>query len=378
MMNQAVIQRLTLLRQELHQYPELSGQEAGTADRIKTFFESLQADEVYSQIGGEGILIQFNGIHSGPTTLFRCELDGLSIQEVSVGKHTSRIPGKSHTCGHDGHMAILCGLGQVLSEKRPLRGRVIILFQPAEETGEGASKVINSPFFSQFQLDYAFALHNLPGYGLHEIILKRGTFTAASKGMVIQLKGRTSHAAHPEDGDSPAESMAKVIMGLQKIPEQIPEFSMVTVVNAVLGEISFGTSPGDAVIRATLRSYDNLIMDRLTGLAEELVHLVVEKENILASFSYTEAFPTTENNPEAWKVVHTAASRLNLQVRHMDTPFRWSEDFGHFSHVTKTMLFGLGAGITHPQLHEGVYDFPDALIPTGVKMFKEIIKQIHH
>lgn len=377
MMNQAVIEKLTLLRQELHKYPELSGQEVDTATRIKTFFESLHPDEVYSQIGGEGILFIFNGNIPGPTTLLRCELDGLSIQELTIGKHTSKNPGKSHTCGHDGHMAILCGVGQALADDRPLRGRVVLLFQPAEETGEGASKVMNSPIFSQLNLDYAFALHNLPGYEMHEIILKKDTFTAASKGMVIKLKGRTSHAAHPEDGNSPAASMAKIIIGLQKLPEQIPDFSMVTVVNAVLGEISFGTSPGDAIIRATLRSYDNLIMDKLTHLAEELVHQI-GKEKISVSFSYTEAFQTTVNHPEAFQIVYNAASQLDLPVKQMDTPFRWSEDFGQFSPITKTMLFGLGAGKTQPQLHEGIYDFPDGLIPTGVTMFKQIINQIHH
>lgn len=377
-MNPATIARLILLRQELHQYPDLSGQEEGTAKRIRSFFESLHPDEIHAEVGGEGILIVFDGNQAGPTTLLRAELDGLPIGEENTSDHRSKIPGKSHACGHDGHMAILCGLGEALAAVRPERGRVVLLFQPAEETGEGASRVIRSRHFVRINPDYAFALHNLPGYEAHDIILKKGIFTAASKGMVIHLKGSTSHAAYPEDGNSPAGAMAKIIIGLQQLPRKLEGFSLVTVVNAVLGEISFGTSPGHATIRATLRSFDDLLMEKLTGLSEELACRVADEDGISVGFQYTEAFSATENHPEAWEIAHTAATRLNLAVRHTAVPFRWSEDFGQLSSLTKTMLFGVGAGTAHPQLHAAVYDFPDEIIATGIKMFHQILRQIHH
>lgn len=376
-MNPSVLEKLTQFRQELHQHPELSGQEVDTAHKIKTYFEPLKPDGVITKIGGEGVVFIFNGMHAGPTTLIRSELDGLPIAEESNLKYKSKIPGKSHSCGHDGHMAIVCGVGEAMAKNRPERGRVILLFQPAEETGEGASMVLKSSSFSLLQPDYAFALHNLPGYDKNEIILKKGPFTAASKGMEIFLKGRTSHAAHPEDGNSPAEAMSKIIIGLQQLPEEIPEFSLITVVHAVLGELAFGTTPGKAIIRATIRSYEDRIMDRLTYHSEKLVHQIASSYGVSVSFNYKDCFNATENHPEAWEIAHTAASRLNLNSRHLDAPFRWSEDFGQFSGVTKTMLFGLGAGPGHPQLHEAIYDFPDEIISTGVQMFTGIIRQIH-
>jgi metal-dependent amidase/aminoacylase/carboxypeptidase family protein len=196
--------------------------------------------------------------------------------------------------------------------------------------------------------------------------------------MEIHLEGRTSHAAYPEDGKSPAEALSKIIIGLQKLPTVVKEFCQITVVNAVLGEISFGTTPGKAIIRATLRSYEDGFMEELTNYSEQLVYEIASEHGISITFNYRECFNVTENNPEAWEYVNTATKQINCKTSHILYPFRWSEDFGQFSRVTKTMLFGLGAGSKHPQLHEGIFDFPDAVIPTGVDMFTNIIKQINH
>lgn len=369
---------LILLRREIHQFPDLSGEEGPTATRIQRFFEALAPDQTLMGLGGEGIAFVFEGARKGPSTLIRCELDGLPIVEQNPVAYKSKIPGKSHTCGHDGHMAIICGLGKTLSAARPSRGKVVLLFQPAEETGEGALKVLQSPTFSQIKPDFAFALHNLPGNARHEIILKKGTFTAASKGIEISLYGKTSHAAHPEDGKSPAEAMAQILVGLKDLPKSMEEYGQVTVVNAVLGEQTFGTSPGKAVIRATLRTFEDIVLDRLGKLAESYVHRIAEEQGLSVSIKYREAFNTTQNHAEAWAIAEAAAKALGLKTRHLETPILWSEDFGRFSKVSKTLMFGLGAGPDQPQLHEPGFDFPDEIIATGVKMFSRIVNLIHH
>jgi len=377
-MNQTVLNKLTLLRQELHRYPELSGEEKSTAKKIVAFFEPLNMDEMIYPLGGEGVAFVYDGQEDGPTTLIRCELDGLPIFEDNDVSYKSNFSGRSHTCGHDGHMAIVCGVGLALAEGRPKKGRVTLLFQPAEETGEGAKKILEDAKFSLIKPDYAFALHNLPGDALNDIIFKDGAFAAASRGLEIQLMGRTSHAAYPEDGNSPADAMSKIILGLQKLPKSLDGFSMVTVVNAVLGEISFGTTPGQATIRATLRAYEDKVMDQLVLQSEELVAEIASRYNISFTFNYTECFNSTANHPEASAYMGNAALILNLKTSHRKVPFRWSEDFGQFSQVTKTGFFGIGAGLDHAQLHESVYDFPDEIIPTGVEMFMAIIKQINY
>jgi amidohydrolase len=377
MLDFATFQKLAEFRKTLHRFPELSGQEAETAKRVQHFFSNLTPDQTITGIGGTGLAFVFEGKEPGPTTLFRCELDGLPIKEENTISHLSTVQNKSHVCGHDGHMAILSGLGTYFSNHKPEKGRIILLFQPAEETGEGAEAVINDPKFAEIQPDFAFALHNLPGYPLHQILIKQGAFAAASVGMSIHFKGRNSHSAHPEAGNSPAEAMAKTIVAMEKLPMGIEKFSLVTVIHAELGSIAFGTTPGTAVVRATLRAFENETRDKLVSFAEQLAAQIAGEYGLGVSFDYVESFAATHNHPEAWKIGLEAANQLGLDVRHVEKPFRWSEDFGLFSSHTKTLLFGLGSGLDHPQLHEPNFDFPDVLIETGVNMFAEIAKKLH-
>jgi len=377
-MDQTDLNSLIAFRKELHKYPEVSGKEAKTAKRVKEFFQQHNPDQIIEKLGGHGIAFIYKGTQAGPTTMIRCELDGLPILEENEFDYRSEISGSFHGCGHDGHMAILAGIGMYLSKRSPDRGQVVLLYQPAEETGEGAEKVLKSKKFHTIKPNYAFALHNLPGYDKSQIVMKEGPFAAASKGMIIHLKGKTSHAAHPEDGKSPAEAMCKIIVGLQKLPEGLEKFSLLTVVHAKLGEVAFGTSPGTADIMATLRAYEDEVLDRLTKYAETLVADIASEHDLQINISYTESFAATVNDPEALKIIKQAAEKCNLQTEDIEHPFRWSEDFGHFSKEAKTALVGLGAGKLQPQLHEPTYDFPDEIIGTGIQLFIETLKDLHY
>ncbi|MCH7401507.1 amidohydrolase [Belliella kenyensis] len=371
------LKQIKELRHILHQHPEVSGQEKETAQRIADFFKSLNPSQTIKNIGGHGIAFVFEGKEEGPTSLFRSELDALPIHEHSKIKYKSVHHGIAHLCGHDGHMAILAGLGLSLSHEPLHKGRVILLFQPSEETGEGAARVVEDTKFEKIKPDFAFALHNLPGYDKNQVVIKKGSFTAASTGMIIKLKGKNSHAAHPEDGNSPAEAMSKMIVALQKLPDAMKKFSLITVIHAKLGEVAFGTTPGEAVVMATLRSFDNDTQLLLINYAEKLSQQIAKEYGLSITFEYTEDFAATINDPDAWEYANQAAKELKLKTKHIRIPFRWSEDFGMFSSHTKTLLFGLGSGKSHPQLHENDYDFNDDLIPTGVSMFEKIVKLIH-
>lgn len=376
-MKQTDLKSLLTLRKTLHQNPEVSGKEFETAKRINEFFNPIKPDQIIEKLGGQGLAFVFEGLEKGPVSLYRCELDGLPIQERNDIPHISTLPGSSHVCGHDGHMAIISGLGLELSRNRPQKGNVILLFQPAEETGEGATAILKDPKFQQIKPDFAFALHNLPGYELNQVIIKKGAFTASSVGMVVKLHGRTSHSAHPEAGNSPAEAMCKTIMALEKLPEAMKKFTLVTIGHARLGDVAFGTAPGEAVVMATLRSFDNKTLDKLVSYAEKLVSLIAKESGLTIEISYTESFAATDNDPDAWHLVNEVAKKLDLKTNHIRVPFRWSEDFGLFSNFTKTLLFGLGSGRKQPQLHEPNFDFPDEIIPTGIQLFMGIIEQIH-
>jgi amidohydrolase len=371
--------KLTELRHQLHSQPDLSHREERTAETIRQFLKRCEPDKIVTGLGGHGLAAVFAGKQEGPRALVRCELDALPIPESTNLPYKSDRPDAAHKCGHDGHMTIVAGVAQELQQRRPSRGEVVLLYQPAEETGEGAALVIEDPKFGSLRPDYAVALHNLPGYPQGQVIVRADTFAAASSGISVKLKGRTSHAAEPHAGRSPARAVAQLIDDFSSLPQfgsALHESAQVTVIHARLGEIAFGTSPGEAEVMATVRSYSSQIMDNLLEQAAELARRIGSVYDLEVRTVTTQVFPATVNDPELVAKVEEAAGKLDLQVSRPEIPFAWSEDFGNFTASCPGVLFGLGAGEDHPVLHHPEYDFPDSLIVPGRNMFMQIIQSL--
>ncbi len=369
-------EKIIALRRELHKYPEVSNREYQTTDRIVNFVNEYKPDQVI-RLGDKGVLFVFQGEVPGETVMFRSELDALPIQEISEHEYTSVNEGVSHACGHDGHMAIVAGLAEKISNDRPAKGRVILLFQPAEEVEQGACDVIENVNFKNNEPDYLFALHNIPGLKKHKIVLKKGSFASGSKGMTVQLTGKTSHAAEPQDGISPADAISQIINKLHVLRADktlFSDFILVTIIHIQLGEISFGTSPGYAEMRITLRAFENEDLTLLTFLCEKIVKEIASSEKLACEISYTEVFPATMNDDRCVDIVEQAAKQNDLNVEHIKTPYKWSEDFGYYTEKFNACYFGLGAGTEQPQLHNPDFNFPDDIIETGVNLFYSIYK----
>ena len=166
MLTETDLKDLTEFRRSLHRTPEISGEEKRTASTVKTALDALSPTAVLTGLGGHGVAAVFDSGQPGETVMFRAELDALPIEETSNVPWSSDVPGKGHLCGHDGHMTMLLGLGRLLSRQPPAKGRVVLLFQPAEEDGSGARAVISDPRFKQIAPNWAFAIHNLPGLPL--------------------------------------------------------------------------------------------------------------------------------------------------------------------------------------------------------------------
>lgn len=368
---------LISLRREFHENPERSNEEKRTAERIRDFL-ATGADEVAEGLGGHGIAFLYRGERKGPAVLIRAELDALPIPEKTGIDHRSRNEGLSHKCGHDGHMAIAAGLGRRLAEERPERGSVTLLFQPAEETGEGARRVLDDPAFAPYRPDLAFGFHNLPGFPRGTVVVRGGVFAVASRGFVGRLTGATAHAAEPERGRSPALALAHGIEAIESLPQSIAPMSAsvkATVIHARLGEIAFGTTPGEAVLMATLRAGSDVVMNELSEEAERRIRGIAAAYGLRAETEWTEEFPATENDEEAAAMIEEEANRLCMPVLRRGEPFPWSEDFGHFTAEGRGALFGLGAGEDHPALHHPDYDFPDDLVAPGVGIIEAVARR---
>jgi amidohydrolase len=370
-------EEIITFRQTLHQHPELSEKEQETARLVENFLAQFEPDCVISGVGGTGVMAVFNGeaTSDGPTVLFRAELDALPIEDINDLPYKSVFPGTGHKCGHDGHMAILAGVASLLHQRRTRRGKVILLFQPAEENGAGALAILNDKRFQSFNPDYVFALHNLPGVPKHHIVIKRGVFAAASSGMVIKLEGKSSHAAEPENGINPALAVAEIIQAFNQIAsskENFKDLTLLTLIHTQIGTVAFGTNPGFATVMATLRAYQPADFINLKNMAEQTANRIAKAHHLKIEITFVEEFPATVNNNDAVNLIMQSAEDLKLTSSEAAVPFKWSEDFGHFTQAYKGALFGLGSGSDQPQLHHPDYDFPDEIISTGSRVFYKL------
>ena len=372
------VAELTDWRRELHRFPEVSGEETETADRVVSALSLLHPDQVISGLGGHGVAAVWNGAEPGETLLFRAELDALPIDEIGQPLWRSTVPNRGHMCGHDGHMAILIGLARLISRKRPARGRVVLMFQPAEETGAGAALVLADPRYAGLKPGWAYALHNMPGLRLGHVTMRPGTMMCASQGLRVTLTGRTAHASMPETGVSPVQAIARLIPALLALGPggAITEaFRMITITHARVGEPAFGISPGAAELWVKLRTRDDAAMAALHADATALIARGAAADGLTVAFATEDAFAATVNDPAAIANITAALDALKVSHSTENLPLRGSEDFGRFGHNgTRSAMIFLGSGEDIPTLHNPDYDFPDALIGAGVAIFHRLLR----
>lgn len=397
MLSAEQLTRLEIFRRELHQYPETSSEEVETARRIKDFIvQHALPDEVIHGLGGEGIAFIYNspdphGATKGKTVLVRAELDGLCIDEGNEAlPHRSVHEGKSHLCGHDGHMAIVTAVAMRLAQERPVNGRVILLFQPAEETGCGMKAVIADPKFSTIKPDIALALHNIPGLPLGHVSTKAGSFSSSVESLIFRFEGMTSHAAEPERAVCPAQVVAETVLYLNSLndgADDSPDFVRASVTHVLLGsEDSHGVTAGSGQINATIRARTpaklksvnealrDYIASRIAAYQNALENPVAE---LTMEVEVTEPFDANVNHPETVELLRKATENLGIPFIEQAVPNNWGEDNGALTNLegVKGAMFGLGSGEKQMPLHNMNFDFPDALIETGSAIFMEAIRE---
>lgn len=362
------------LRKELHKNAELSERELKTGKLIQSFIQKHCPSAQIIRTELNGFIVYIKGFSKDSNAVaLRCELDALPIKELNIFDHKSNNEGTSHKCGHDGHMTILCAVAYQLNKNRP-KGDVFLLFQPAEEIGTGAEVVINSTSFNDLNIDYIFALHNIPGYPMHEIHCKSGQLTPSVISLQCKLKGRTSHAAEPEKGTNPAYALSAIIQEIENLNIKGNKNEVITIIHAELGSKDYGISAGEGEIGFTLRTKSKNEMDQLKQTLLSKIISICKLHHIELNHNWCYAFTSIVNHEEAFHLIKGAAEDNNLNFINKDKAFPWGEDFRLFTNSIKGAMFGLGAGTETPPLHNAHYDFPDELIETGKKMFLNILK----
>ena len=373
------LEKLIELRHWLHAHPEVSRQETKTSTYMQAYLrENAPADEIIL-LAGAGFAAVYNGKMPGKTVLVRTELDALPIHEINEDlPYKSIYDGVGHKCGHDGHMTMVTGIAKMLSEERPKYGRVVLLYQPDEETGTGARECADHPNFKTIEPDFAFALHNFPNFPQNEILCTTGTFTSAVKFFAIKLTGKESHSAMPETGINPAMAIAKITQAAQEIQNKFDtaeEYALIVPIHFDMGLSSSGVSPGYGEAHYTIRTCRNEAVNEIWEAFWRKAQEIATKHKLSIDFEMLEDFSANCNEQESVDMIIKATKENGLSYTQLEKPFRGGEDFGEITRRYAGAMFGLGSGENMPELHNPDYNFPDEIIPAGIMMFKNLIDQ---
>ena len=371
------IKKLTELRHEFHQYPELGFQETKTKTKIANFLRA-KGLQVIEGVGVIGVLKSGSG---SKTIGLRADMDALPIQETSKHAYSSKHPGVMHACGHDGHTTMLLGAAEELANSLDFDGTVIFIFQPNEENGLGAKAMLNEGILSSFPISEIFALHNLPGTETGRIMTRKGLICSSESLFEISLKGQGGHASMPHVGRDTISVGSEIIQSLQNIISKklAPGSGSVLSVTEFTSDGARNVLPGKSLIKGDVRSRnkeDRLEIKRLMGT---LVEGISDAHEITGEVSFETEFVETINSSDQTETVIAVAEELGLSLDRNCEPMSFSEDFAHFSNVVPGCFFLLGNGQTgcaSSPLHSSSYDFNDELLPIGVKIWSKIVRKI--
>lgn len=366
------------LRHMLHKYAEVSGDEKKTSNIIISYLKEFDPTKIVTNLGkGFGVAAVFESGSPGPTIMIRAELDALPINEEINQPYRSLTKGVSHKCGHDGHMTILCGVAKKLdSLKKKYNGKVVLLFQPSEETATGARDLMDDEHFHKLNPDLIIGFHNIPNYPLGMVLVRKDVFSIASQGLIVRLYGQTSHAGNPELGKNPMDALLDIVETTKEISKSFQTtdpFSFITIIHLNLGEIAFGTSPGEATFMATFRSSSDKTMNQMSKRVLESISKVMTRYDIKWEHNWVEIFPSLINRGSGISEIISSAKNLMMPIIELSNPFSWSEDFSYYQQRYTTVFFGIGSGEQQPSLHYKSYDFPDELLNQGVDLCFEIL-----
>lgn len=355
------------LRRELHAQPEIANQEKETARRVREFLADYGVKPWRTNVGGHGLLFRMRGDGSDDSVLLRADLDALPIEEQTLSPYGSKNPGRHHACGHDGHMAMLAAALAHLAKAPVFGGTVYGLFQPAEETGEGAARVLAD--LGPLRIDESYAIHNFPGLPVGTLGVRTGTAAKPSMGLEIELTGRRTHASTPEKGRNPIPTLSRLATDVQRRATTTHRAAFATIVGVDSGPANYGVSPGSARLALTIRGGNQSQLDRLEKRVLAVAQRRAKIDGLRLDVRERDVFRETRNHPQAVRRARAAARRAGLRIRMLAEPLSASEDFGRFTERSKGALVLLGAGQRHAPLHAADYDFPDGLLPYGVRLW---------
>ncbi len=375
----ALHDEVTGWRRDLHENPELLYDVHRTAAMVTEKLKSFGCDEVVTGIGKTGVVGVIKGKRHGSNRVIglRADMDALPIEEITGLAYASKVKGKMHACGHDGHTAMLLGAAKYLAETRNFDGTAILIFQPAEEGGAGGKAMVDDGMMDRWGVQEVYGMHNAPGLPVGMFATRPGPQLASSDQFTITIEGKGSHAAEPHKGVDTLVVGANILLALQSIVARNldPLKSGVVTVGAFNGGHVSNVIPQTAKLLGTVRTLEPATRDLLQKRVIETAEGIALAYGAVATVLYERNYPVTVNHPRetefAVKVAREIAGHDKVQPDIV--PIMGAEDFSFMLEARPGNMILLGNGNT-AACHHPAYDFNDAAIPHGVSYWARIIE----
>ncbi|ASM70888.1 MULTISPECIES: M20 aminoacylase family protein [Roseobacteraceae] len=370
---------MTAWRHEFHANPELGFAETRTAARVAELLESFGL-EVHRGVGHTGVIGVLQRGNGTRAVGLRADMDALPISETTGAAYASRTAGVMHACGHDGHMAMLLGAAKHLAAHGQFNGRVVFIFQPCEEHGQGAQAMITDGLFERFAVDQVFAIHNMPGLATGHLETRVGPMTASEALFEIGIRARGGHAALPHLGVDAIVVGAQIVAALQMIVSRKldPAQNGVVSITEFIADGGRNVLPGSAILKGDARALSPDTNTMIEARMRELVAGTCNAHDVTGEVGYETIFAPTINDAEAVAAV-ARAGNVALGAGNVDTacfPKLFSEDFAHMAIARPGcfLLMGNGTKGAHGlPLHASGYDFNDAGLVPGADVWVNLV-----
>ncbi len=364
-------------RQHIHANPELMFDTRETADFVVGKLKEFGVDEIHEGIAQNGLVAIIRGQGAGPVIGLRADMDALPMSELNNFDHKSKIDGKMHACGHDGHTTMLLGAARYLAETRNFSGAVALIFQPAEEGGGGGQVMCQEGIMERFAIDQVYGVHNAPNFPVGQFMLNPGALMASADTFEINITGKGAHAAYPDQGIDPIMVAVQITQAIQTIRSRnVPGLeNLVISVTQIHAGTTDNIIPETAFIGGTVRNLNRETRAKVPGLMQRIVDNTAAAFGATAVLDYEMGYPVTMNDPEKAAFAANIARDVAGADLVLDNipPEMGAEDFSYMLEERPgAYLFigqGEGANVHHPE-----YDFNDEINPIGASYFVKLVE----
>ncbi len=368
-------------RRTIHQHPELLFDLPKTAALVTGKLKEFGCDEIVGGIATSGVVAVINGNRgSGRTIALRCDMDALPMAEQTNLPHASKVENMMHACGHDGHTAILLATAKQLAESRDFAGKVVLIFQPAEEGGGGGRVMIEEGVLERFGIEEVYGMHNEPGLALGSFATRSGPIMAGGDRFVITINGKGGHAAAPHLSHDPVVVMGQMIVALQTIASRFtdPLDPVVLSLTYVDGgsDRALNVIPARVKIGGTIRTMQPRTRAAVEARFKDVVTMTARLFSAEAEIDWRPGYPVTVNDPDKTRLAVAAARAVagDANVDDDYPPTMGSEDFSYMLEKRPGAFIWLGNGDS-ADLHNPAYDFNDDAIIHGIRYWLTLVDQ---